>query len=128
MCKRYGRRVVAFPFGHQTHGANASGVGACRACLWTLQKSAPQQGKVFRPRESKLTVMFQTEEFATIYNIFVAVLIILSLETLYEQVRKGRHVSAVLLTVNCDRPHTYIHLCLTRPHRLSRALVSTSTS
>lgn len=112
---------------HLATKPNASGVGACRACLWTLQKSTPQQGKVFRPRESKLTVMFQTEEFATIYNIFVAVLIILSLETLYEQVR-GRHVSVVLLTVNCDRPHTYIHLCLTRPHRLSRALVSTSTS
>lgn len=45
-----------------------------------------KKGKVFLPRESKLTDMFQLPEFQTIYNIFIVVLVILSLQTLYEDV------------------------------------------
>ena len=41
------------------------------------------QGKVFSVRSSKLTEMFQVAEFRTIYNIFVAVLLVLACQTLY---------------------------------------------
>jgi len=34
-------------------------------------------GKVFKARESALTVLFKQQEFATIYNIFLVVLIVL---------------------------------------------------
>lgn len=40
--------------------------------------------KVFVARESKLTEMFKLQEFQTIYNIFLAILVILSLQTLYD--------------------------------------------
>jgi sterol O-acyltransferase len=44
------------------------------------------KGKVFVARESRLTEMFRTEEFVTIYNIFLSILIVLSLQTLYTDI------------------------------------------
>eukprot|EP00048_Salpingoeca_helianthica_P022771 m.20276 g.20276 ORF g.20276 m.20276 type:complete len:565 (-) comp7784_c0_seq1:74-1768(-) len=53
--------------------------------------------KKFVARESKLTEMFQLQEFQTIYNIFVVVLIILSLQTLYDDLFAHSHSLAKAL-------------------------------
>ena len=74
-----------------------------------VASSTTRHGKVFVARESKLTVMFQTDEFQTIYNIFVVVLIILSLQTLYDDISSHSLTKALnfeLMTWAFGKPST----------------------